>query len=95
MTFATMIRNARVRSRLSLRRVAELASCSPSHLSRLETGQLTPSRKLLLRLSGVLGLDFDVMQIAMGIIPDDLAEWLTSNPRAMSKLRRMQRSAAA
>ena len=46
MTFATMIRNARVRSRLSLRRVAELASCSPSHLSRLETGQLTPSRKL-------------------------------------------------
>jgi transcriptional regulator with XRE-family HTH domain len=95
MTLATMIRKARERSRLSLRRVAELASCSPSHLSRLETGQLAPSRKLLLRLSGVLGLDFDVMQIAMGIIPDDLAEWLTSNPRAMSKLRRMQRSAAA
>ena len=35
------------------------------------------------------------MQIAMGVIPDDLAQWLMSNPRAMSKLRRMQRSAAA
>ena len=95
MTLATMIRKARERSRLSLRCVAELASCSPSHLSRLETGQLTPSRKLLLRLSAVLGIEFDAMQIAMGVIPDDLAQWLMSNPRAMSKLRRMQRSAAA
>ena len=95
MSLATTIRKARARSDLSLRRVAELASCSPSHLSRIETGQLMPSRRLLLRLSAVLDIGYDVLLISMGRIPEDLEKWLTTNPCALSDVRRMQRKAVA
>jgi repressor LexA len=58
-TMGEIVREARERRRLTLRRAAELAAISPAYLSTIENGARTspPSAQVLGRLESVLGLE--------------------------------------
>lgn len=55
-SFPTALRNWRRFRRLSQLQLATEAEVSPRHLAFLETGRARPSRGMVLRLAGVLGL---------------------------------------
>lgn len=75
----SLLRTSRNRQRLTLARVAQLAETSPSHLSRIETGERTAvSRTLLARLATILDVDSVELFLQAGRLPpaveSDLAD---------------------
>ncbi|KOG86911.1 XRE family transcriptional regulator, partial [Streptomyces varsoviensis] len=52
---APQLRALRKRSNMTLERAAQRVGLSPAHLSRLETGQRTPSLPMLLALARTYG----------------------------------------
>ena len=67
-----VIRQARKRQALSLRAVASGIGVNAAHLSRVETGKVKPSARLIDRLARVLGLDADQLLLMSGRVPHDL-----------------------
>jgi len=53
------LRKRRKELRYNLREVATLAGCNDSNLSRVETGQRSPTADILGRVAGVLGVNLD------------------------------------
>ena len=69
-TFGGMLREARVKQKLTLARAAELVGTSASHLSRLERGERTAlGRELLARLAATLAVDPPRLFAAAGLLP--------------------------
>jgi transcriptional regulator with XRE-family HTH domain len=78
-SLGSLLRRSRNRQRLTLARVAQLAETSPSHLSRIETGERTAvGRTLLSRLATILDVDPVELFLEAGRLPpaveSDLAD---------------------
>lgn len=71
-----LVREARKRTGLSQRELAEKAGTTQSAIARLETGRSTPSFDTVLRLVRLCGLDLDVM-----LVERDDSDWVQAQQR--------------
>lgn len=98
-TFGAFIRNKRLelKPEISLRKMAELLSLSPVHMSNIETGRdAAPKKEVLDKLVPILKLDkqgtermYDLAaeSKAYTAIPGDLPEYITTHEYAKIALR--------
>jgi transcriptional regulator with XRE-family HTH domain len=56
MRIGTTLRHTRLLKGMTLKRLAEIAECSESLLSKIENGRANPSLKMVHRLAGALGM---------------------------------------
>lgn len=71
-SFPVLLRNLRERAGLSQTKLAQLASLTHSHISRLESGERNPTCDAVLRLAEALRLDLDeraALVMAAGYLP--------------------------
>lgn len=88
------IREQRSSSRLSLRRLSELAGISNPYLSQIERGLRRPSAEILQQIARALRISAETLYVRAGILDDerehpDLARQILSDP----KLREEQKQA--
>ncbi len=84
---AKLLRQLREDSGQSLRKAAAELGVAPSHLSRLERGEKSPSEALSLRAAGYYGVDTDLVVLAQGNLPKDVLEILSAHPELLDELR--------
>ena len=99
MTFGSFIRGKRMglEPYISLRKMAELLSLSPVHMSNIETGRdAAPKNEVLENLAGILKLDKQEREYMHDLaaesksytaIPGDLPEYITTHEYAKIALR--------
>ena len=73
----------KVRAR-SLRAAAADLEVAPSHLSRLERGERSPSQDLTHRMAAYYGVAQEVVGLADGRVPDDVIAILQAGARSFS-----------
>ena len=67
------IRNQRETARMSVRRLAEVASVSDSYLSQIERGLRRPSAEILQQLAKGLKISVETLYVRAGILADQVA----------------------
>ena len=78
------IREQRSESRLSLRRLSQLAGISNPYLSQIERGLRKPSAEILQQLARALQISAETLYIRAGILDEDTADLIPhirSNPK--------------
>ncbi len=68
------IREQRRQTRLSMRKLAELAGVSNPYLSQIERGLRKPSADILQQLAGALSISAEALYVRAGILDDRRAE---------------------
>jgi len=71
--FRKILREMRKAWDMTLREFADLFGISHTHLIRLESGEIEPQRKYILRAAEVLGFDTDVLLACAGMVRDEYA----------------------
>lgn len=84
---ADILREAREANGKSLRGAARELGVDASYLSRVETGERSPSAGLRERAEGLYGLDSDVLALSAGYVPLDVLEILRQNPELLAEIR--------
>ena len=82
-----MLRQLREQRGQSLRAAASDLGVAPSHLSRLERGQKSPSDELRRRAADYYGVDEDHVALDEGQVPDDIVQILRLHPEVLAELR--------
>ncbi len=68
---ARIIRDQRKRLSLSLKQLSKLSAVSVAHLGRIETGDRTPSTRILQKLAKPLGFDLYELFVTAGHLKPD------------------------
>lgn len=84
---ARLLRRLREQRGTSLRGAAAVLGVAPSHLSRLERGEKSPSDELRRRAARYYGVNEDVITLEEGRAPDDIVEILRRHPDVLDELR--------
>ena len=84
---ADILREAREAGGRSLRAAARDLGVDASYLSRVETGERSPSEGLRDRAENLYGLDSDVVALSAGQVPTDVLEILRENPELLAEIR--------
>ncbi len=84
---AKLLRDLRDERGESLRNAARNIEVTPSHLSRVESGEKSPSTELQDRASDYYGVPRELMHLAAGDLPEDVVEILRKHPEAIDDLR--------
>jgi transcriptional regulator with XRE-family HTH domain len=71
----------------SLREAAKDLGVAPSHLSRVERGEKVPSAALRERAANYYKVPLEEVHLALGSIPDDIAEIIRRHPEVIAQLR--------
>ncbi len=82
-----LLRDLRESRGQSLRKVAGDLGIAPSHLSRLERGEKSPSTDLARRAAEYYGVSDDLVELAQGRVPADVQAILRRYPELLSVLR--------
>lgn len=90
---AARLRGSRRKTGISLRELARRTGVSPTHLSRIEAGDGTPSEKLLRTICKEIGLEFDSIVVLTGKVPRDVLRYIAKHPDVLSRLRREMKAA--
>ncbi len=85
---ARLLRDLRKGSHQSLRQAASNLGVAPSHLSRLERGEKSPSSELRQRAAAYYGVNPDLVGLSQGAVPDDIVLILRTHPEILDELRR-------
>jgi len=85
---ARLLRKLREQRGESLRAAASELGVAPSHLSRLERGEKSPSEELRRRAAHYYGVSEDSVTLDEGRIPDDIVQILRMHPEILPELRR-------
>ena len=75
------IRTLRTSAAFSLKRLAKTLRIDRAHLSRIESGQVIPSEKLLHRLCKTLRGDYEELSVLAGRLPEDIRYIFNSRPK--------------
>jgi transcriptional regulator with XRE-family HTH domain len=76
----------------SLRQVAARVGIEPAYLSKIERGVFPPpSEEVIVKLSGILGEDKDVLLALAGKLSSDLQQIIMQRPRLFAELLRQLR----
>lgn len=65
------IRSQRERTKMSVRRLAELAEVSNPYLSQIERGLRKPSAEILQQVANALRISVESLYVRAGILPDE------------------------
>jgi transcriptional regulator with XRE-family HTH domain len=84
---ARLLRQLREKRGQSLRAAASELGVAPSHLSRLERGEKSPSNELRRRAAHYYGVDEDSVTLDEGRVPDDIIQILQEHPEVLAELR--------
>ena len=84
---ADVLRKAREANGQSLRGAAKELGVDPSYLSRVESGERSPSPSLRDRAESLYGLDSDTLALSAGHVPADVLEILRQNPELLAEIR--------
>lgn len=84
---ADVLRKAREANGRSLRAAAKDLGVDPSYLSRVESGQRSPSAGLCDRAESLYGLDSDTVALSTGQVPADVVEILRQHPELLGEIR--------
>lgn len=84
---ARLLRQLREDAGRSLRQAANDLGVAPSHLSRLERGEKSPSSELTQRVAGYYGIEEDTVLLHDGKIPDDIVAIIQEHPEVLDELR--------
>lgn len=88
------IRSYRQHRGLTLGQVARKTGLSVPFLSDLELGR-RPGTTRLAEISAAIGCDPDEMMLAAGVVPPDIAKWITGDRAIVEMLRRMMNAPAS
>lgn len=83
------IRERRKALRIGLREMASAVCVSPTHVSRVETGNHHPSEALVMLIAAFLTLDADALLALAGRVPSDVEAWLLADASRVARVRRM------
>ena len=89
----SFIREQRSSSRLSLRRLSELAGISNPYLSQIERGLRRPSAEILQQIAKGLAISSETLYVRAGILEPDAEQDLEIHINADPKLSPEQRQA--
>lgn len=84
-----LLRELRQAQKRSLRATASELGLAASHLSRLERGERNPSPEMSQRIADYYGVPNEVIELAEGRIPPDVARILSEHPEELDRLRRL------
>ena len=84
---ADILREAREANGQSLRGAARELGVDASYLSRVESGERSPSLGLRERAESLYGLDSDRLALSAGQVPADVLEILQRNPELLDEMR--------
>lgn len=88
-TLGAYIRQARVRRRVTLRRLAGQLGITPSYLSDIENDRRVPAQRVLEEISRLLELDPDELLARAGRMDPQTREYLRRSPAALRLLRKI------
>lgn len=88
-TLGEILRDARVKSEVTLRDLAKTLDLAPSYLSDIENDRRVPSEEVLHRLAEVLQLRFDNLMALAGRVGDDAERYLKKHPAVGALFRRI------
>jgi len=83
-----LLKSARQRHHLTLRSVAATMGCDFTYLCKIEHDDTIPAERLIVGLARLYDLDPDVLMVAAGKAPADLAALLARDVDAIRALRR-------
>jgi transcriptional regulator with XRE-family HTH domain len=83
------LRELRQAQKRSLRSTASELGLAPSHLSRLERGERSPSAEMSQRIADYYGVPGEAIELADGRIPPDIIKILSEHPEELDRLRRL------
>lgn len=84
---ADILREAREANGQSLRGAAQELGVDPSYLSRVETGERSPSAGLRERAESLYGIDSDLLALSAGQVPLDVVEIIRQHPELLAEIR--------
>ncbi len=87
-----LLRELREAQKRSLRTTASELGLTPSHLSRLERGERSPSPEMSQRIANYYGVSNEAIELAQGRIPLDVVRILREHPEELDRLRRLYMS---
>ncbi len=82
-----ILREAREANGQSLRGAARELGVDASYLSRVESGERSPSLGLRERAENLYGLDSDRLALSAGQVPADVLEILQRQPELLNEIR--------
>jgi transcriptional regulator with XRE-family HTH domain len=85
---ADLIRRLRSERSESLRKAARDLGVDASYLSRVEAGTRTPSSELEGRIQAHYGVPKDLVDLAVGRVPEDVLVILREHPELLDEIRR-------
>ena len=92
MSLGDEINKARVGKKLGLRALARQLEIAPSYLSDIENDRRVPSEAVLLKMSQLLDLDFDMLMQQAGRLGEDAEQYLRQHQLAGQLFRRIAKS---
>lgn len=88
-TAANLLRDLRRSQARSLRTTAADLGLAPSYLSRLERGERGCTEELSERFAEYYGVSRELIELAEGRVPDDVATILAEHPEELLRLRKL------
>lgn len=88
-TAASLLRQLRRTQARSLRTTAADLGLAPSYLSRIERGERTCTAELSQRLADYYGVSHELIELAEGRVPSDVAAILRKHPEELDRLREL------
>ena len=89
MSLGELINSNRVNRRLGLRALARSIDIAPSYLSDIENNRRVPSEEVLIRISEVLEIDFNILMREAGRLGKDAEQYIRDNELAVQLFRRI------
>ena len=89
MSLGELINSNRVNRRLGLRALARSIDIAPSYLSDIENDRRVPSEEVLIRISEVLEIDFNILMREAGRLGKDAEQYIRDNELAVQLFRRI------
>ena len=89
MSLGELINSNRVNRRLGLRALARSIDIAPSYLSDIENDRRIPSEEVLIRISEVLEIDFNILMREAGRLGKDAERYIRDNELAVQLFRRI------
>ncbi len=84
-----LVRGARAKKNITLRKLAQLLSKSPSYISDIENDRRVPGESVLAEMCKILGLDFDESMALAGRLGEETERQLRKTPALGALLRRL------
>lgn len=80
MTFGAILRQLRTASGVGIKRLGPELGVTYSYLSKLESGDVNPSEKLVGRVAAYFKYDRDALLLAAGKVPPEILRILQDHP---------------